>query len=55
MLMARRAAIPVTGRQRDTGMAEFANNRLEWRRLAAEAGGTFLLVLVAAEPTWSTW
>ena len=48
MLMARRAAIPVTGRPRDTGMAEFANNRLEWRRLVAEAGGTFLLVLVAA-------
>ena len=47
MLMARRAALPVTGRPRDTGTAEFANNRLEWRRLVAEAGGTFLLVLVA--------
>ena len=48
LLMARRGVIPVTGRPRDTGTAEFANNRLEWRRLVAEAGGTFLLVLVAA-------
>lgn len=30
------------------GAAAFANNRLEWRRLLAEAGGTFFLVLVAA-------
>lgn len=28
--------------------AAFADARLEWRRLLAEAGGTFLLVLVAA-------
>ena len=48
MLMARRVALPVTGRLRDKGTAEFANNRLEWRRLVAEAGATFLLVLVAA-------
>jgi aquaporin Z len=30
------------------GAAAFANNRLEWRRLLAEFGGTFFLVLVAA-------
>jgi len=48
VLMARRAAIPVARRPRDAGTAEFANSRLEWRRLVAEAGGTFLLVLVAA-------
>ena len=46
--MARLAALPVIGRPQDTGTAEFANNRLEWRRLVAEPGGTFLLVLVAA-------
>jgi aquaporin Z len=28
--------------------AAFADSRLEWRRLLAEAGGTFFLVLVAA-------
>jgi aquaporin Z len=30
------------------GAAAFANSRLEWRRLLAEFGGTFLLVMVAA-------
>jgi len=30
------------------GAAAFADARLEWRRLLAEAGGTFLLVLAAA-------
>jgi aquaporin Z len=33
---------------RDVAAAAFANTRLEWRRLVAEAAGTFLLVLVAA-------
>lgn len=47
----RRAATPLAGlagRPRDAGTADFADGRLEWRRLLAEAGGTFLLVLVAA-------
>jgi hypothetical protein len=30
------------------GAAAFANTRLEWRRLLAETGGTFFLVLVVA-------
>jgi aquaporin Z len=33
---------------RDAGSAAFADSRLEWRRLLAELGGTFFLVLVAA-------
>jgi hypothetical protein len=37
--------------RRDVGTADFANSRLEWRRLLAEAGGAFLLVLVAAGAT----
>ena len=48
MLMARHATIPLGGHRRDSGAADFANNRLEWRRLIGEAGGTFLLVLAAA-------
>jgi Major intrinsic protein len=48
MLMARRATMLLGGHPRDSGAADFANNRLEWRRLIGEAGGTFLLVLVAA-------
>ena len=40
--------MPLVGRPRDAGTADFANSRLEWRRLLAEAGGTFFLVLVAA-------
>lgn len=48
MPMARRATMLLGGHPRDSGAADFANNRLEWRRLIAEAGGTFLLVLVAA-------
>jgi aquaporin Z len=31
-----------------SGALAFADSRLEWRRLLAEAGGTFFLVLVAA-------
>jgi aquaporin Z len=46
--MARRATMLLGGHPRDSGAADFANNRLEWRRLIGEAGGTFLLVLVAA-------
>jgi aquaporin Z len=41
-------AIRPAGPPRGLGAAAFADNRLEWRRLAAEAGGTFFLVLVAA-------
>jgi len=40
-----------SGRQariRTAGAAAFADSRLEWRRLLAELGGTFFLVLVAA-------
>jgi aquaporin Z len=48
LLMPRHGAIPLGGLPRDAGTADFANGRLEWRRLLAEAGGTFLLVLVAA-------
>ncbi len=33
---------------RGAGSAAFADGRLEWRRLLAELGGTFFLVLVAA-------
>jgi aquaporin Z len=33
---------------RTNGAAAFADSRLEWRRLLAETGGTFFLVLVAA-------
>jgi aquaporin Z len=33
---------------RSGGMAAFEDGRLEWRRLLAETGGTFFLVLVAA-------
>ena len=33
---------------RGAGSAAFADSRLEWRRLLAELGGTFFLVLVAA-------
>ena len=33
---------------RSTGSAAFADSRLEWRRLLAELGGTFFLVLAAA-------
>jgi aquaporin Z len=36
------------GPARVGGAAAFADNRLEWRRLLAETGGTFFLVLVAA-------
>lgn len=46
--LVRRAAIPLNGRSRDRATADFADSRLEWRRLLAEAGGTFLLVLAAA-------
>ena len=46
--LAGRAAIPLNGRSRDRATADFADSRLEWRRLLAEAGGTFLLVLAAA-------
>ncbi len=35
-------------RIRAAGAAAFADSRLEWRRLLAEFGGTFFLVLVAA-------
>jgi aquaporin Z len=35
-------------RTRGVGSAAFADSRLEWRRLLAELGGTFFLVLVAA-------
>jgi aquaporin Z len=35
-------------RIRAAGSAAFADSRLEWRRLLAELGGTFFLVLVAA-------
>lgn len=38
-------ATPVQGPR---GAAAFADARLEWRRLVAECGGTFFLVLVAA-------
>jgi hypothetical protein len=38
-------AMPVQGPR---GAAAFADARLEWRRLVAECGGTFFLVLVAA-------
>jgi len=36
--MAGHAAIPVAGRSGVAGTADFANGRLEWRRLLAEAG-----------------
>jgi aquaporin Z len=36
------------GRIHAAGAAAFADNRLEWRRLLAETGGTFFLVLTAA-------
>lgn len=42
-------ATPVQGPR---GAAAFADARLEWRRLVAECGGTFFLVLVAAGPAW---
>jgi len=45
MFTARHAAIAVRGRPRDAGTAEFANSRLDWRRLLAEAGGTLLLAI----------
>ena len=41
-------AIRPAGRRAPPGAAAFADNRLEWRRLLAEGGGTFFLVLVAA-------
>jgi len=44
---ATRKAIPAS-RVHAAGAAAFADSRLEWRRLLAETGGTFLLVLVAA-------
>jgi hypothetical protein len=46
--LVRRAAMPLSGRSRDRATADFADRRLEWRRLLAEAGGTFLLVLAGA-------
>jgi aquaporin Z len=36
------------GRTQAAGAAAFADSRLEWRRLLAETGGTFFLVLAAA-------
>jgi aquaporin Z len=44
---ARRAQVPASG-PRDRATEDFANTRLEWRRLLAEVGGTFFLVLTAA-------
>ncbi len=41
-------AIRPAGPPRAPGAAAFADSRLEWRRLLAEGGGTFFLVLVAA-------
>ena len=41
-------AIRPVGPPRAPGAAAFADSRLEWRRLLAEGGGTFFLVLVAA-------
>jgi aquaporin Z len=38
----------MSGARPASGAAAFANARLEWRRLLAESGGTFFLVLVAA-------
>jgi aquaporin Z len=40
--------MPLGGPGPAAGAAAFANSRLEWRRLLAEFGGTFFLVLVAA-------
>ncbi len=42
-------AIPDAGRRGSLG---FAEPRFEWRRLLAELGGTFFLVLGLREPTW---
>jgi aquaporin Z len=42
------ADIPLSGVPPRAGAAAFANPKLWWRRLLAEAGGTFFLVLVAA-------
>ena len=39
-------AIRPAGPPRAPGAAAFAGNRLQWRRLLAEGGGTFFLVLV---------
>jgi aquaporin Z len=43
-----RAEMPLTGPGAAPGARAFANANLEWRRLLAEFGGTFFLVLVAA-------
>ena len=40
--------IRLPGRTQVAGAAAFADSRLEWRRLLAETGGTFFLVLTAA-------
>ena len=41
-------ALRMSGVRPTPGAAAFANTRLEWRRLLAETGGTFFLVLVVA-------
>jgi hypothetical protein len=43
-------ALRMSGVRPAPGAAAFANTRLEWRRLLAEAGGTFFLVLAVIYP-----